>query len=176
MPVAAADFELFGVPAHCHDLAAAKVAGDAGDGFDVDQRGAVDLPEQGGVNLIDQFLDRLADQRLDRGGLDPGVFLVADEEQHLCARDHLDALADGGLDPVEVARRAHAAHGVLRVQARGQGVQQLLDRRRGVGLGRAALGQAAADSVDGDLQPVALGRLEHVVGRAVLKASTAYWS
>ena len=67
----------------------------------------------------------LLDQGFDLLGLDPGVLLVADEEQHLGHRDHADFLAHGRLDPLQIARR------LARIELAGEAVQQLLNRLRG---------------------------------------------
>jgi hypothetical protein len=127
---------------HADDLAAAEVARDAGDRLHVDQRAAVDLPELLRVELVDQLLDRLADQRFHLRRLHARVLLVADEEQHVVDGDHLDRAADGGLDPLQVLRRAG------RVQARRQLVQQLLQRRApGASLPCARARQPLADAL-----------------------------
>ena len=157
--------------AHGHDLSAPEVARDTGDRIHPHQGGAVNLPEQLRVQLVDQLFDRLANQRLDAGGLHPGVLFVADEKQHLGHRDHLDALAHAGLNPVQVLGRA------ARVQLRRQPVQQLLDRghrvalRGGIGvhLRRVAQQPAAADALGRELQPCALSGLEHVVANPLLE-------
>ena len=165
--------------AHGHDLPAAEIAGDAADRLHIDQRAAVDLPEHGRVQLIDQLFDGLADQRLHGGRLHPGVLLVADEKQHLGHRNHLDALAHAGLDPVQVSGRG------TRVELACQLVQQLLQRRGGAGRvagvmagavtvasisgRRLAQCQALLDALGGALQPLTLGRLQHVITHALLK-------
>jgi hypothetical protein len=104
--VAAADLELLAVALDADDLPAAEVARDAGDGLHVDQRAAVDLPEQLGSSSSTSSLIGLRISASTLARLHAGVLLVADEEQHLVDRDHLDRLAHAGLDPLQVLRRA----------------------------------------------------------------------
>src|SRR5882762_5599415 len=103
--VAAADFQLLGPSLDRHELAFALVADDAGDGARVDQRRTVDLPELRRIELGEELFDGLPDQRFLLRGLHARVLLVGDEEQHVVDRDHLDLVADGGLDPLQPRRR-----------------------------------------------------------------------
>ena len=160
--VAPAHLELFGVAAHRDELAAAQVARDAGDHPRVDERRAVDLPEGLGIELVDELLDRLSDQRLDRRRLHARVLLVGDEEEHVLDRDHLDRRADGGLDPLQLRRRAG-------VHLRREALQQLLHAGRVGRLVARTVGEALSDAVDRELQARPLGRLEDVVDDALLE-------
>src|SRR5882762_2826178 len=103
--VAAADFQLLGPSLDRHELAPALVADDAGDGARVDQRRTVDLPELRRIELGEELLDGLPDQRFLLRGLHARVLLVGDEEQHVVDRDHLNLVADRGLDPLQPRRR-----------------------------------------------------------------------
>ena len=98
-------------------------------------------------------------------GLHARVLLVADEEQHVVDRDHLDR--SGRPWPGSTCRYG----GALGVQLRRQLVQQLLQRRRRSG--RVAAGARCARRLrmrsTVTLQALALGRLQHVVDHALLE-------
>jgi hypothetical protein len=70
----------------------AKVAGDAGDGVDVDDGAAMDLPEDISVEFIEQLAQWFANQRFIGRGDDAGVFLVRVEKQYVF---HVDELQCG---------------------------------------------------------------------------------
>src|SRR6267142_2092619 len=154
--VAPADFKLLRAPLDRHELAAALVADDAGDGARIDQGGAVDLPELLRIELGDQFSYWFTDERFLLGGLHARVFLVRDEEQHVVDRDHLDLVADRGLDPFQPRGR---------LELLGEPGQRLLQR---VGRGRRR-GEALLQALDGDGEALALGGLQHVVDHALLE-------
>src|SRR5439155_10772619 len=139
--VAAAHLELLRPALDAHQLAPALVAADAGNGARVDQRGAVDLPELRRVERGNELPDRRADQRFLLRGLHAGVFLIGDEEQHLLDRDHLDLLADRGLDPSQMRRSLELA---------GQALERLLQSALRVVRRR---GEALADALDGEGEP-----------------------
>ena len=100
-------------------------------------------------------------------GLHARVLLVGDEEQHLLDRDHLDVLADGRLDPLQVPAPRPGpccAASFCSSCCMSAALGRVARRRRAARAPRRFL-----HALDRHRQALALGGLEHVVDHALLE-------